>query len=86
MEIVLLRRKVDMMGKTFSSSFVSDCSYSYRKENYDQCFAIKKSSSAVKDANCTCIGGKGGWCNHVYALIRSLPYFLWKNRSTFLSF
>ena len=23
---VLLRRKVDMMGKTFSSSFVRDCS------------------------------------------------------------
>ena len=26
LEIVLLRRKVDMMGKTFSSSFVQDCS------------------------------------------------------------
>ena len=26
LEIVLLRRKVDMMGKTFSSSFVRDCS------------------------------------------------------------
>ena len=25
-EIVLLRRKVDMIGKTFSSSFVRDCS------------------------------------------------------------
>ena len=25
LEIVLLRRKVDMMGKTFSSSFVRDC-------------------------------------------------------------
>ena len=25
LEIVLLRRKVDMMGKTFSSSFVPDC-------------------------------------------------------------
>ena len=27
LEIVLLRRKVDMMGKTFSSSFVRDCSF-----------------------------------------------------------
>jgi len=27
LEIVLVRRKVDMMGKTFSSSFVRDCSY-----------------------------------------------------------
>ena len=27
LEIVLLRRKVDMIGKTFSSSFVRDCSY-----------------------------------------------------------
>ena len=26
LEIVLLLRKVDMMGKTFSSSFVRDCS------------------------------------------------------------
>ena len=26
LEIVLLRRKVDMMGKSFSSSFVRDCS------------------------------------------------------------
>ena len=26
LEIVLLRRKADMMGKTFSSSFVRDCS------------------------------------------------------------
>ena len=26
LEIVLLRRKVDMMGKTFSNSFVRDCS------------------------------------------------------------
>ena len=26
LEMVLLRRKVDMMGKTFSSSFVRDCS------------------------------------------------------------
>ena len=27
LEIVLLRRKVDMMGKTFSSSFVRDCRF-----------------------------------------------------------
>ena len=27
LKIVLLRRKVDMMGKTFSSSFVRDCSF-----------------------------------------------------------
>ena len=28
LEIALLRRRVDMMGKTFSSSFVQDCSHS----------------------------------------------------------
>ena len=27
LDIVFLRRKVDMMGKTFSSSFVRDCIY-----------------------------------------------------------
>ena len=31
LEIVLLRRKVDMMGKTFSSSFVRDCSFARSK-------------------------------------------------------
>ena len=30
LEIALLRRRVDVMGKTFSSSFVQDCSYKYR--------------------------------------------------------
>ena len=30
LEIVVLRRKVDMMGNTFSSSFVRDCSYPVR--------------------------------------------------------
>ena len=34
-EIVLLRRKVDMMGKTFSSSFVRD--YTYRIMETDSC-------------------------------------------------
>ena len=32
LEIVLLRRKVDMMGKTFSSSFVRDCSLKEKKK------------------------------------------------------
>ena len=31
LEIVLLPRKVDMMGKTFSSSFVRDCSLQAQK-------------------------------------------------------
>ena len=31
LEIVLLRRKVDMMGKPFSSSFVRDCSKRRRR-------------------------------------------------------
>ena len=30
LEIVLLRRKVEMMGKTFSSSFVRDCSLKHQ--------------------------------------------------------
>ena len=33
MEIVLLRRKVDMIGKTFSSSFVRDCRYNLRSSS-----------------------------------------------------
>ena len=33
LEIVLLRRKVDMMGKTFSSSFVRDCSSCLKTAN-----------------------------------------------------
>ena len=51
------------------------CGASYRKENHKLCFAIKKSSSAVKYAYCTCRAGKGGWCNHVYALMKVIAKF-----------
>ena len=51
------------------------CRASYRKENYKLCFAIKKLSSAVKDIYCTCRAGKGGWCNHVYALMKVIAKF-----------
>ena len=50
-EIVLLRRKVDMTGKTFSSSFVRDCSSfcllfsSLFKFKMERC---KKNQSSVK--------------------------------------
>ena len=37
LEIVLLRRKVDMMGKTFSSSFVWDCSFSGHRHAQREC-------------------------------------------------
>ena len=37
LEIVLLRRKVDMMGKTFSSSFVWDCSFSGHRPAQREC-------------------------------------------------
>ena len=29
-----------------------------------------KSSAAVKYAYCTCKARKGGWCNHMYALMK----------------
>ena len=51
------------------------CGASYRKENHKLCLAIKKSSSAVKYAYCTCRAGKGGWCNHVYALMKVTAKF-----------
>ena len=35
----------------------------------------KKSSSGVKDVYCTCRAGKGGWCNHVYALMKVIAKF-----------
>ena len=35
----------------------------------------KKSSSAIKDAYCTCRAGKGGWSNHVYALMKVIAIF-----------
>ena len=35
----------------------------------------EKSSSAVKYAYCTCRAGKGGWCNHVYALMKVIAKF-----------
>ena len=33
LEIVLLRRKVELMGKTFSSSFVRDCRLVFQSEH-----------------------------------------------------
>ena len=35
----------------------------------------KESSSAVIDAYCTFRAGKGGWCNHVYALMKVIAKF-----------
>ena len=51
------------------------CGASYRKENHKISFAILKSSSAVKYACCTCRAGKGGWCNHVYGLMKVIAKF-----------
>ena len=34
-----------------------------------------KSSAAVKYAYCTCKAGKGGWCNHMYALMKVIAKF-----------
>ena len=52
------------------------CGTSYKKENHKLSFALKKkSSSAVKYAYCTCRAGKGGWCNHVYALMKLIAKF-----------
>ena len=51
------------------------CGASYRKENRKLNFAIQKSSSAVKYAYCTCRAGKGGWCNHVYPLMKGISKF-----------
>ena len=45
-----------------------------RKSQTILCFK-KKSSSAVKYAYCTCTAGKGGWCNHVYALMKLIAKF-----------
>ena len=48
---------------------------SYRKENHKLSFALMKSSAAVKYAYCTCKAGKGGWCNHMYALMKVIATF-----------
>ena len=42
LEIVLLRRKVDMMGKTFSSSFVRDCGFILNSIISGDTLALKK--------------------------------------------
>ena len=34
-----------------------------------------KSSAAVKYAYCSCRAGKGGWCNHMYALMKVIAKF-----------
>ena len=51
------------------------CGASYRKENHKLSFALMKSSAAVKYAYCSCRAGKGGWCNHMYALMKVIAKF-----------
>ena len=51
------------------------CRASYRKENHKLSFALMKACAAVKYAYCTCKAGKGGWCNHMYALMKVIAKF-----------
>ena len=57
LKIVLLRRKVDTMGKTFSSSFVRDCRSSVRTalESTLTCYVIQYSDSLKVDFQCRVI-------------------------------
>ena len=51
------------------------CGASYRKENQKPSFALMKSSAALQYAYCTCKAGGGGWCNHMYALMKVIAKF-----------
>lgn len=51
------------------------CGAHYRKESHKLSFALMKSSAAVKYAYCTFRAGKGGWCNHMYALMKVIAKF-----------
>ena len=53
------------------------CSASYRKNTFQKlsCAISCGNTTTVCHAFCTCVAGKGGQCNHVYALLKQIAQF-----------
>ena len=56
------------------------CGASYRKQNHKLSLALDKSSGAVLYSYCTCRAGKGGFCNHMYGLMKIVASFSLEKR------
>ena len=55
----------------------SICSASYSKGKFHKLScAFENNTAAVLHAYCTCVAGKGGFCNHIYALLKMLAQFV----------
>ena len=53
------------------------CSASYTKSQYHQLScSLSRSHALVKYGYCTCKAGQGGFCNHVYALLKMMAPFV----------
>jgi len=52
------------------------CSASYRKGQFHKLScALDIKSAEIKYAYCTCIAGGGGFCNHIYAMLKLIAQF-----------
>ena len=58
-----------------SVPFVEQATEKTNKQKHKPSFALMKSSAAVQYAYCTCKAGEGGWCNHMYALMKVIAKF-----------
>ena len=55
----------------------SICSASYSKGKFHKLScAFQNHTAAILHAYCTCVAGKGGFCNHIYALLKMLAQFV----------
>lgn len=58
------------------------CGASYRKQNHQLSLGIDKHKGTVCYYYCTCRAGKGGFCNHMYGLIKTMASFSLEKQKT----
>lgn len=51
------------------------CSASYKKATYHKISCCLSTAAKVEYAYCSCVAGNGGFCNHVYALLKLVAQF-----------
>ena len=77
---LLLDNFLDSVSCAHDSNFFyikAVCSASYTKSQYHQLScSFSLSNAQVKYAYCTCKAGQGGFCNHVYALLKLTAQFV----------
>ena len=79
-ENLLFDNFLDSVSTCYNNNFFyirSICSASYTKSQVHQLSCcISKSNAEVLYAYCTCKAGKGGFCNHIYGLLKLIAQFV----------